>query len=60
MSSLEHNVQMLILGCLIFRSDFKNGNDGCMALENPGWLCVVIKVMDASSPFFQCAEKELK
>ena len=22
-------------------------NDGYMASENPGWLCVVIKVMDA-------------
>lgn len=29
-----------------------------MASENPGWLCVVIKVMDAFSPL--TTEKELK
>lgn len=33
-------------------------NDGCVASENPGWLCVVIKVMDAFS--LLTTERELK
>lgn len=54
----KHNVQMLILGCLIFRSDLKMVNDGYMASENP-WLALCGNKSDGCL-FSLTTEKELK